>query len=229
TAKAGDLVTVYDTFNGERVVLGSATADANGIWRLQLEDDGDANTIDTLADGTHNLTTISNLGTATQSSESGAYRFEVDTAAPSAIDDVLLTDDQGSTTGAIDINNNPTDDNKPEVSGTGEPGSTVNVYVDGRPEPIVATVDPDGTWSITLPEQTEGTHSIVVEPVDEAGNVGDKTGPVSFTVDTSALAVSIDGAEDNVPAHTDDLNNQDLTNDATPVLFGTGKAGETIS
>ena len=88
TAKAGDLVTVYDTFNGERVVLGSATADVNGIWRLQLADDADVNTDDSLGDGTHNLTTISNLGTATQSSESGGYRFEVDTKGPEAIDDV---------------------------------------------------------------------------------------------------------------------------------------------
>ena len=229
TAKAGDLVTVYDTFNGERVVLGSATADANGLWALQLEDDGDAATVDTLLDGDHNISVISNVGTVTESSESGKYSFEVDTVAPSKPTGISLTDDQGVVVGAIDANNDPTDDNKPEVSGEGAtPGAMINVYVDGNPTPIQVEVEPDGTWSVTLPALEDGTHVVEVAEVDPAGNESLKSDPISFGVDTSALVVTIDGAQDDVPAHTDDLNNQDLTNDAAPVLFGTATANSTV-
>ena len=229
TAKAGDTVTIYDTFNGERVVLGSATSDSDGVWRLQLADDSDAATLDTLSDGIHSLSAVSNAGQTTQSTDSGVYSFKVDTLAPVVLDDVLLTDDHGSTSGAINVDNNPTDDNKPQVSGKAEPGSTVNVYVDGNSEPIAVTVDLEGKWSKTLPELKEGKHEVVTEPVDKAGNVGDRSDPVNFIVDTSVPVVSIEGAQDNQLSHSDDLNNKDLTNDATPVLFGSSTAGQVIS
>ena len=54
------------------------------------------------------------------------------------------------------------------LSGTGTPGATVNVYVDGR---LVNTVvvDADGNWSCDLPLMTAGAHSVSIGITGSAG------------------------------------------------------------
>ena len=226
SATPGESVTVISQGLDPQVTYGVVEANADGEWRLIITETA---AIPALGEGIHNF--LAQVSTAAGTLSSTAFSLEVDTQAPD-LAALILTDDQGPIIGQIDVGINPpvsTDDNKPEVSGTAEPGSTVNVYVDGNPVPIVVTVDLEGKWSTTLPELKDGKHQVVTEPVDEAGNVGQISNPVIFTVDTRVLNVSIKGAEDDVSSHTENLNNNDLTNDANPVLFGSGTTGDKVT
>jgi hypothetical protein len=74
--------------------------------------------------------------------------------------------------------------NQPTVTGTGEPGSTVTIKVDGV---IVATgvVALDGTFAIQLPAKVaDGERTIKVSVVDPVGNA--KESEVTLTVDATS-------------------------------------------
>ncbi|WP_218668029.1 Ig-like domain-containing protein, partial [Sphingopyxis sp. KK2] len=61
------------------------------------------------------------------------------------------------------------------VTGTGEPGATITVYApDGETVLGSGTVQPDGSYSVTIPAQTNG-EELVVTQTDEAGNESDPT------------------------------------------------------
>lgn len=55
----------------------------------------------------------------------------VDSVAPTAPTITLVNDDVGSITGNVANNNGITDDTRPTISGTGEPGSLVSLYDNG--------------------------------------------------------------------------------------------------
>ena len=74
------------------------------------------------------------------------------------------------------------------LSGTGTPGSQVDVLVDGV-SVGKATVGADGTWS--LPTQlTAGDHKIEANALDAAGNVAASANPATVTV-AAALAAPV--------------------------------------
>src|SRR5205814_10517835 len=76
-------------------------------------------------------------------SPSAPFDLTIDTVAP------------GAPTLGLGIGGGITNDNTPTLSGTGEPGSTITVYVDG----VAAgtdTVDNDGNWSIKLRRALDG-------------------------------------------------------------------------
>jgi hypothetical protein len=106
-----------------------------------------------------------------------------------------------------------TRDGTPTLTGTGEPGTTVIVSVDGTPSTVLVTVQPDGTWSwtadTTLPD---GPHTFTVSSSDPAGNSSGDSAPLSVTVDTVAPA-----DPGNMPG-----------SEGTP-LTGTAEAGSIIT
>ncbi|GAB3150600.1 hypothetical protein GCM10027290_38410 [Micromonospora sonneratiae] len=110
-------------------------------------------------------------------------------------------------------------DSTPTITGTGEPGNTITVTIDG----VVAgttTVAPDGTWSFNVPmDLTEGSHTVTATQTDAAGNVSPPSDPVTFTVDTTGPAA---------PVITNPTNGQQV-NDRTPIVTGTGEPGATVS
>ncbi|MBJ9987028.1 Biofilm associated protein, partial [Acinetobacter sp. S40] len=66
-----------------------------------------------------------------------------------------------------------------------DPTAKVTIVVDGVSYP--ATNNGDGTWTLadnTLPTLTDGSHTVVVNATDAAGNVGTTTGTV--VIDTVA-------------------------------------------
>ncbi|MDY0833044.1 Ig-like domain-containing protein, partial [Pseudomonas sp. SED1] len=122
-----------------------------------------------------------------------------------------------------------TDDNTPTFVGSAELGATVEIW-DGAILIGTADVQPDGTWEYTpSPPLTEGPHSLSTIVVDAAGNRSPQTAPIDFTVDTSAVVISISHATDDVGPVTTDLVNNGVTDDTTPTLHGRGTPGGTVN
>ncbi|MCV2514344.1 Ig-like domain-containing protein, partial [Leclercia pneumoniae] len=105
-------------------------------------------------------------------------------------------------------------DSTPTITGTGEPGSRITVTIDGTALESSPTVQPDGTWSITLPGNlalSDAAHTIEIVATDPAGNTTSGE-PISLTVDTTPPGA---------PEVTD------LAPEGTP-LTGTAEAGSTV-
>ena len=145
--------------------------------------------------------------------------------------DVVITDPAGNMSTAeivIDtelpaIDDTPTNDTTPVLTGTGEPGETVTVELDtdgdGIPDVVYeAVVDANGDWAIdtetatpisgTFPTDLGDDDTIGITVTDEAGN--EEMSAVDIDLETPTA---------------DDLT----TNDTTPVLTGVGEPGETIT
>lgn len=80
-----------------------------------------------------------------------------------------------------------------------EAGSTVSV-LDGTALLGTATAAWDGTWSVSAILADDGVHSVTVTDTDAAGRVSQASGPVSFTLDTIAPALTLSTAETASPA-----------------------------
>jgi LysM repeat protein len=75
------------------------------------------------------------------------------------------------------------------LSGTGVPGSQVQIVVDGKPVGTV-TVGPDGAWSFPI-KLDPGEHSIVVQALDAGGKVVAESEAVKVTAEAAAVAPPI--------------------------------------
>jgi hypothetical protein len=73
------------------------------------------------------------------------------------------------------------------LSGRAEAGSTVTVYEGIVPKEF-AVAGPDGTWSMTIPGVSSGSHSYVAEATDAAGNVSELSAAIAVSVDATAPA-----------------------------------------
>ncbi|MGU9933606.1 BapA/Bap/LapF family large adhesin [Enterobacter asburiae] len=194
TGVNGETVIVYN--NG--VEVGRVVV-ANGEWNL---------TLPTQTDGPLNITVAGVDAAGNLSAPSSVFTVTLDTVAPEIPVISTVADSQ--------LSNNVlyTKDGTPTLTGTGEPGTTVIVSVDGTPSTVLVTVQPGGTWSwtadTTLPD---GPHTFTVSSSDPAGNSSGDSAPLSVTVDTAAPADPI---------------NMALAQEGTP-LTGNAEAGSTIT
>ena len=194
TGVNGETVIVYN--NG--VELGRVVV-ANGEWNLELP---------TQTDGPLNITVAGVDAAGNLSAPSPVYIVTLDTVAPEIPLINAVADSQ--------LTNNVlyTRDGTPTLTGTGEPGTTVIVSVDGTPSGVPVTILPDGSWSWTAGTTlSDGPHTFTVSSVDPAGNTSGSSAPLSVTVDTVAPA---------------DPGNMLLVDEGTP-LTGTGEAGSIIT
>jgi hypothetical protein len=170
TGVPGDTITV--TEGG--TPLCTATVDANGQWSCRPEL--------VLVDGDH-VFTVSATDPAGNTSISTEVVFTVDTTAPNAPVVTAPVEDG--------VTNNP----KPEVAGTGEPGDTIVVSIDGQ-SVCTVTVSDNGTWrcAVTSP-LAEGPHTVVTQATDPAGNQSDPA-EATFTVDRTAPGAPVLNATD---------------------------------
>nr|WP_321460558.1 BapA/Bap/LapF family large adhesin [uncultured Vibrio sp.] len=153
-----------------------AVNNGDGTWSLQ------DNTVSELAEGEYVATVTATDSAGNSGSASGTVI--IDLTAPNA---PTINPGNGS-----------------ELSGSAEPGSEIQIDIDGDGETDYTTVtDETGSWSITLDPALEDGTEVVVTATDEAGNESD---PSSTTIDAQAPNVQVD-----------DL----LTNDTTPALSGT--------
>ena len=119
-----------------------------------------------------------------------ALDFFLDTTAPDVTVDSLLT-------------NNP----NPSLTGTvSDAAASVEVTVDRRSYP--ATVNPDGTWVLSVgdidPLLSDGVYDVFATATDPAGNVAVDSTNNELTLDTTAPVVTVDFLEvdDTTPAVT---------------------------
>ncbi len=212
---ANGTVTIYNNGN----VLGTAKVDDKGNWSFTPEP--------ALKDGTYNITANATNTVGQVSDKTGIFDFTVDTTPPGAVENLLISDNEGAYQGPLK-DGDTTDDSTPTFSGKAEAGSTVSVYNDGN---LLGTakVGSDGNWSFTpsspLPD---GDYKFTTTVTDKAGNTGDATPVVNITVDTSGVEVRLDKLVDNVGDITGDITPNGVTDDTRPEIVGTGKPGSII-
>lgn len=221
TAPAGTTIAIYDG----TTLLGSAVLDGSGGWSFTPPN--------TLTDGTHVLTAVATNAAGT-STPSGSFTLVVDTAAPATPDspDITVNPDNAPTGTPL----NPgeaTRDTSPTLSGTGNVGDTVTIYIDGVKQPDVVIVDDDGKWSWSpVPALTNGSYDIelTVTNKDGAGNESAPSQPVTIVIDTVAPTTpATPVVTDNVTEITGPVANNGSTNDPRPVISGTGTPNDVIT
>jgi len=106
---------------------------------------------------------------AAGNSSTTSTTLTVDTIAPA----VAITSSGGSVNQAAQT-----------ISGTGEAGTTVTLFDNGSATALgTAIVQNNGSWSTSVTLSGDGSHSIVAEDTDTAGNTG-TSAPVVFTLNT---------------------------------------------
>ncbi|EMK5561274.1 non-fimbrial adhesin SiiE [Salmonella enterica] len=108
------------------------------------------------------------------------------------------------------------------VSGVGEAGSQVSIFVDGKLVNVVM-VEADGTWRAPILLQDDGTFNIHFSITDVAGNT-EVSKDYSVDVDSSTDFPTLNLEDASNAGSLDDL----ITNHNKPVLVGTAEAGATI-
>ncbi|MFS2125515.1 hypothetical protein [Pseudomonas sp. Pseusp97] len=138
-------------------------------------------------------------------------------------------DDVGAVTGDL-VNGAATDDTTPTLRGTGRPGDWVEVWAhpqvqDGQshhgPQYLGNTiVQPDGSWQVRVGRPLdEGTY-------DFEARTNGKSAHFGLTIELPPeQPFAITGAFDDVGAVTGELASGATTDDAAPLLHGTGRPG----
>lgn len=171
------------------VTVGTATAAADGAWALTPPAP--------LAEGPHTAVASVSAGGRMASDTTG---FVVDLSTSVSI----VAPPDGSTTR----------DSTPEIRGTGEPGATVVVSVDGAAIGMVV-VGADGTWVLAVPSPlANGPHSASAVATDASGNTASAS--TTFTVD----------ARTEVDIATPPSGSS--TRDDTPTITGTAAPGASV-
>ncbi|HDT4958087.1 TPA: Ig-like domain repeat protein [Enterobacter kobei] len=216
TAEPGSVVYIYSNGNP----LGSAQVNERGEWTFTPELP--------LAVGPHDITVKAVDEAGNESEATDPFSFElIAGGAPAEPVITHLEDDVGSLTGKL-APNGTTDDKRPDIVGTGAPGSTIVIRLDGR-EIGTATVDGDGNWTFPMTEDlAEGLNNLTATARDAAGNESSETSfPINLdsTAPGSATDVVI---EDNVGAIQDPIIDGTVTDDNTPTLRGKAEPGTTV-
>ncbi|EKD5485844.1 TPA: BapA prefix-like domain-containing protein [Salmonella enterica] len=215
TAEAGSTVSIYDPAGN---YLGSAITGDNNQFNITL------NPAQTHGERLEARIqdAVGNIGPVTEFTAS-------DSQYPAQPIILTVTDDAGAVTGLLK-NGDATDDNRPTLSGTAEPGSTISISDNGFPVPTFPPVvaDADGKWSFTpslaLPD---GDHVFTATATNDRGTSGQS---VSFTIDIDTqppvlenLAVSDVG--DKLTGVTE-AGSTVVIKDSQGNMLGSGTAGD---
>ncbi len=209
TAEAGATVRVLES----ATLLGTATADAGGVWTLAVP----------LTAGPHTLTAqaVDVAGNASAVSAAATVTVDVTPPATPTVTGLAAANDSGtSNTDGI------TSALSPAINGTGEVGSVVTVFDNGTALGT-ATVGAGGTWTLTPASPlAAGSHSLTARAADAAGNLSATSVARAIAIDPTAPAAPVItglGTADT-GAHSDDGK----TNTTTPTIVGTAEAGTTV-
>ncbi len=170
----------------------------------------------------------------TQLSEPLLLTFDPNPPAPPNTPDLLSSSDSDDCPGTSDTDN-ITNVAAPAFSGTAEMNTIIRIYADSNPadatppvligEGRVGSDNTDGVlgnglgfWEVTVEPLADGTFTITATLEDLAGNIGETSGGLMVTIDTSApQRPTIDLADISDSGR----NNQDnVTNDLKTLLPG---------
>ncbi len=229
SGEAGALVELFDDKDSDGVIdtgesLGTTLADGSGNWSKYIDLSGD---------GAHDIKAIQTDGAGNDSVASAALTITIDTTADAAPADLdLATPDDSGSSDTDNLTNQTTD---LTISGTGVTDSVVTLFDDANDngvydngEYLGSTTVVSGKWSIDV-DLAEGDHSLRTVQGDLAGNVSDASAALTVTVDTTAPAVTLTAATDDVEGVTGTIASGGITNDTALVLSGTVEAGATVN
>jgi Tfp pilus assembly protein PilP len=218
TGEPGDTIIIRD---GEEEI-GRVEVDDNGNWSFTPDEP--------LGEGDHAINVIIQDPAGNQSDPSDPWVVTVDTQAPDAPVIGSILDAMGDKTGPLEPGD-ITDDNRPTINGSAEPGSTVVVYDHGQ-RIGQAQADANGNWSLK-PEQPlpAGEHAITAKAQDAAGNLSEPSPAFDFSLMAPGVpgAPAIVSVTDNVGPHQGALQKGDVTDDARPTVYGSAEPGSTIT
>lgn len=167
--------------------------------------------------------------------EDGSYNWQVnvvdEAGNPASQQGVVTVDTQDPTELTVQLQNGTvadtsiTGNSRPTFAGASEAGSKITVKIDGVTQSSsLVTVNPDGTWSFTVPAALEdGDYVFQIISTDAAGNSQSITKNLEIdtsTVVTGRLAVTSDKGESN---------SDGVTNSKEIVFDGTGEVGAKIT
>ena len=186
---------------------GTATADATGAWALDatIDQAGEHSVVAQTLDANGGVAAESAPGTLTLAASAPAI------AAPTLKLPAAAQPDAPTT-----------------MSGTGTPGSTIEIVVDGQAAGT-ATVGADGTWSLPV-TLAEGAHEISARALAPGGAVAAQSGPAALTVGAPAAAAAPTAAPaptGAAPAIGFPADNATLPAGAF-TMTGTGAPGSTV-
>ncbi|MCO7233018.1 Ig-like domain-containing protein, partial [Cobetia sp. Dlab-2-AX] len=118
------------------------------------------------------------------------------------------------------------------LTGSSEPGATIEVTNAAGDSVGSAVADADGNFSVELSPTQEAGTELTATATDAAGNVSEASTAVTVPQDADITAPNtptITSATDDVPADTGVLASGDSTNDATPTLTGSAEIGSTVT
>ncbi|MBU6316779.1 MAG: hypothetical protein KGR47_09760, partial [Acidobacteria bacterium] len=194
--------------------------DSSGAWTLKVPDS------DALVDATYSPQVLV-TDAAGNSVLADGGRFTIDTTPPVTPRGSL---DTRSDTGVV--GDNRTAERTPALSGTAEPGSTVEATLVGASRTVVVTTtaNSSGVWTTTVPATealANGTYTVALKSTDGAGNSSTGVGS-PFEVYAVTLATpQIVQVEDDVGI-TGRIEEGSATDDATPTVRISGPAGSTV-
>jgi hypothetical protein len=163
TAEANSTVELFEGTSSQ----GTAQTNASGQWTITLSG---------VTDGPHAYTAKATDTSGNVSTDSLPRNVRVDATAPS------------SPTISSPLNNSFDTDGNVTLSGTSEPGSTVEVF-EGTASRGTTPVDSSGAWSMTLSALGEGAHTYSARATDGSDNTSAPSDPVTVRVDTTRPTV----------------------------------------
>ncbi|HEX3882023.1 MAG TPA: Ig-like domain-containing protein, partial [Stellaceae bacterium] len=118
-----------------------------------------------------------------------------------------------------------TDIATPTITGGGAAGDTVSVF-DGPTLVGIATVAPDGSWSVTASPLADGTHSLAADQTDGTSTSA-LSSPLSLSIDTTPPAAPSGLVLDPSTANAGTAGGE--TDFTQVAIDGTGEAGDTVT
>ncbi len=172
-----------------------------------------------------NVITVDNTGVTDVAGNAGvgikdSPNFTIDTAPPTVPILSSISDDSG-----VSASDENTMDNTLIFRGTGEIGSSVEVFINGA-SIGTTTVDVTGAFSFdhSGTALTDATYSITAKATDAVGNVSALSTSLSVIVDNSVLSPIVLSISDDTGLSLTD----GITKDRTLVFSGTAEANSTV-